>query len=100
MADEKELKPGQINIELNEEIAQGEYSNLAVITHSNAEFIVDFVSMMPGTPKARVKSRIILAPQHAKRLLKALNENVRKFESLHGEINGKRAFSNEFWSNG
>lgn len=87
MADEKELKPGQINIELNEEIAQGEYSNLAVITHSNAEFIVDFVSMMPGTPKARVKSRIILAPQHAKRLLKALNENVRKFESLHGEIN-------------
>ena len=86
MADEKELKSGQINIELNEEVAQGEYSNLAVITHSNAEFIVDFVSMMPGTPKARVKSRIILAPQHAKRLLKALNENVRKFESLHGEI--------------
>jgi hypothetical protein len=87
MADEREMKPGQINIELNEEIAQGEYSNLAVITHSNAEFIVDFISMMPGTPKARVKSRIILAPQHAKRLLKALNDNVRKFESQHGEIN-------------
>lgn len=86
MADEKEQKQGQINIELNEEVAQGEYSNLAVITHSNAEFIVDFISMMPGTPKARVKSRIILTPQHAKRLLKALNENVRKFESQHGEI--------------
>ncbi|HAW20801.1 MAG TPA: DUF3467 domain-containing protein [Flavobacteriales bacterium] len=87
MADEKEIKPGQINIELNEEVAQGEYSNLAVITHSNAEFIVDFVSMMPGTPKARVKSRIILAPQHAKRLLKALNENIQKFESQNGVIN-------------
>ena len=87
MAEEKEQKQGQINIELSEEVAQGEYSNLAVITHSNAEFIVDFISMMPGTPKARVKSRIILTPQHAKRLLKALNENVRKFESQHGEIN-------------
>lgn len=86
MADEREEKPGQINIELGEDVAQGEYANLAVITHSHAEFIVDFISMMPGTPKARVKSRIILAPQHAKRLLKALNENVRKFESQHGEI--------------
>ena len=79
-------KDGQINIELSEELAQGEYSNLAIITHSTAEFIVDFVSMMPGAPKAKVKSRIILTPQHAKRLLKALNENVRKFESQHGEI--------------
>jgi hypothetical protein len=86
MADENEQKHGQINIELNEEVAQGEYSNLAVITHSNAEFIVDFISMMPGAPKARVKSRIILTPQHAKRLLKALNDNVGKFESQHGEI--------------
>lgn len=86
MADENEQKQGQINIELNEEVAQGEYSNLAVITHSNAEFIVDFISMMPGAPKARVKSRIILTPQHAKRLLKALNDNVRKFEAQHGEI--------------
>ena len=71
---------------MNEEVAQGEYSNLAVITHSNAEFIVDFVSMMPGTQKVPGKSTNIVAPQHAKRLLKALNENVRKFESLHGEI--------------
>jgi len=86
MADDKEPKQGQINIELSEEIAQGEYSNLAVITHSSAEFIVDFVSMMPGTPKALVKSRIILTPQHAKRLMKALGENVKKFESQHGPI--------------
>lgn len=86
MSDEHDQKQGQINIELSEEIAHGEYSNLAIITHSNAEFIVDFISLMPGTPKARVKSRIILTPQHAKRLLKALNENVRKFESQHGEI--------------
>ena len=86
MAEEKDLKQGQINIELSEDVAQGEYSNLAIITHSTAEFIVDFVSMMPGAPKAKVKSRIILTPQHAKRLLKALNENVRKFESQHGEI--------------
>lgn len=86
MADEAEHKQGQISIELNEEIAQGEYSNLAVITHSNAEFIVDFISMMPGAPKAKVKSRIILTPQHAKRLTKALNDNIRKFESQHGEI--------------
>lgn len=86
MSDERDQKQGQINIELSEEVSQGEYSNLAIITHSTAEFIVDFVSMMPGTPKAKVKSRIILTPQHAKRLLKALNENVRKFESQHGEI--------------
>ena len=86
MADDQQPKEGQLNIELSEEIAQGEYSNLAVITHSNAEFIVDFVSMMPGAPKAKVKSRIILTPQHAKRLLRALNDNVRKFESQHGEI--------------
>lgn len=85
MADDS-AKAGQINIELSEDIAQGEYSNLAIITHSNAEFIIDFISMMPGTPKARVKSRIILTPQHAKRLLKALNDNVRKFEGQHGEI--------------
>ena len=86
MADEKEPKQGQISIELSEEVAQGEYSNLAVITHSNAEFIVDFISMMPGTPKARVKSRIILTPQHAKRLQKALGDNIRKFEAQNGTI--------------
>jgi len=76
----------QINIELSDEIAQGIYSNLAIITHSNSEFIVDFIKMMPGIPKAKVKSRIILTPQHAKRLLKALNENVSKYEAIHGHI--------------
>lgn len=79
-------KKNQINIELTEEVAGGTYANLAIITHSNSEFIVDFVRIMPGMPKAKVKSRIILTPQHAKRLLKALNDNVMKFEALHGQI--------------
>jgi len=76
----------QINIEISDEVGEGIYSNLAVITHSPAEFIIDFVKMMPGVPKAKVKSRIILTPQHAKRLYKALKENVAKYESMHGEI--------------
>ncbi len=76
----------QINIELTEEIAEGIYSNLAIITHSNQEFILDFIKMMPGIPKAKVKARIVLTPQHAKRFMKALNENIRKFESQNGEI--------------
>ncbi len=80
-------KPNQeMNIELSEEIAEGVYSNLAIITHSHSEFVVDFVRMMPGVPKAKVKSRIILTPQHAKRLMRALIDNVKKFESMHGEI--------------
>lgn len=79
-------KKGQINIELGEDEAQGVYSNLAVITHSQAEFVVDFIRVMPGVPKAKVKSRIILTPQHAKRLMKALADNVNKFESQHGPI--------------
>jgi len=78
--------PNQINIELSEEMAEGIYCNLAIISHSNSEFIVDFIKMMPGTPKARVKSRILLSPQHAKKLMRALNENVKKFEALHGAI--------------
>ena len=83
--DEKKDK-NQINIELNEEIGQGLYSNLAVITHSSSEFVVDFVRVMPGLPKAQVKSRIILTPEHAKRLLMALQDNISKFESVHGTI--------------
>ena len=78
--------PNQINIELSEEVAQGTYSNLAVITHSSSEFIVDFVRVMPGVPKANVASRIILTPEHAKRLMLALKDNINKFESLHGQI--------------
>lgn len=79
-------KQGQINIEIDEKVAEGTYSNLAIINHSVSEFVVDFVSIMPGTPKSKVKSRIILTPQHAKRLLKALGENVKRFENAHGEI--------------
>ena len=78
--------PNQINIELPDDVADGIYSNLAIITHSPSEFVVDFIKMMPGIPKAKVKSRIILTPQHAKRLYKALKENIAKYESMHGEI--------------
>lgn len=85
MSDQKQ-QPGQINIELDEKTAEGTYSNLAIINHSASEFVVDFVSIMPGTPKAKVKSRIVLTPQHAKRLLKALGENIHRFESTHGQI--------------
>lgn len=92
MAENKELKDGQVNIELSEELAEGIYSNLAVITHSNSEFVVDFVRIMPGVPRAKVKSRIILTPQHAKRLLKALQENVNRYEMQHGEIDDVAAF--------
>lgn len=77
---------GQMNIELSEDVAEGTYSNLAIINHSVSEFIVDFISIMPGVPKAHVKSRIILTPQHAKRLTQALADNVKKFEQAHGEI--------------
>jgi hypothetical protein len=77
---------GKINIELKEDVAQGTYSNLAIITHSSSEFVVDFVRIMPGMPKANVQSRVILTPEHAKRLLLALKDNIEKFESLHGPI--------------
>ena len=83
---ENQNQEGQLNIELDQEIAEGTYSNLAIINHSMSEFIVDFINIMPGVPKAKVKSRIILTPQHAKRLVKALSDNVRKFEQAHGEI--------------
>jgi hypothetical protein len=76
----------QINIELSEEIAEGTYSNLAIITHSNSEFVVDFIRVMPGVPKAKVKSRIVLTPEHAKRLFLALGDNIRKYEELNGTI--------------
>ncbi|GDX42436.1 MAG: DUF3467 domain-containing protein [Bacteroidetes bacterium] len=81
-----ESAPNQLNIEISEEIAEGQYANLAIITHSHAEFVVDFVNVMPGTPKSRVKSRIILTPQHAKRLMHAITENIQKYESINGAI--------------
>lgn len=77
----------QINIELNEEVASGIYSNLAIITHSNAEFVCDFVQLLPGLPKAQVKSRIIMTPVNAKRLMRALIENIQKYEQNIGVIN-------------
>lgn len=87
MADQNEApKPGQINIELDEKVAEGIYSNLAIINHSVSEFVIDYVNIMPGVPKSKVKSRIILTPQHAKRLLKALGDNISRFENAHGEI--------------
>lgn len=79
-------KENGLNLELDENLAQGTYSNLALINHSVSEFVVDFINVMPGLPKAKVKSRIILTPQHAKRFSKALNENISKFERLNGEI--------------
>jgi len=89
MADEQHKKKGQLNVDLKEEIAQGVYSNLAAITHSSAEFVLDFIRMMPGMPKAEVKSRIILTPEHAKRFMRALQDNIEKYEQLHGQINTK-----------
>lgn len=86
MSDNNQPQPGQINIELDEKIAEGIYSNLAIINHSPSEFVLDFVTIMPGVPKSKVKSRIILTPQHAKRLFKAIGENIHRFEQTHGEI--------------
>ncbi|MET0463313.1 MAG: DUF3467 domain-containing protein [Chitinophagaceae bacterium] len=76
----------QLNIEISEEVAEGTYANLAIITHSHAEFVLDFVNVMPGTPKSKVKSRIILTPQHAKRFMKAITENISKYEAANGTI--------------
>lgn len=82
-----EDKKQQLDIELNHEIAQGTYANLAIISHSSSEFILDFVRIMPGVPKAEVKSRVILTPEHAKRLMLALQDNIRKYEQMYGKIN-------------
>ena len=84
--DEDKKAPNRINIELDEEVAEGVYANLAMIAHSNSEFIVDFIRLMPGVPKAKVKSRIILSPSHAKRLMGALKNNIERYESEFGEI--------------
>jgi hypothetical protein len=86
MAKEAMGQSPAINIEISEEVAEGIYSNLAIISHSNAEFVVDFIRLMPNVPKAKVKARIVLTPQHAKRLLYALRENVQKFEMQFGKI--------------
>ncbi|AMR34501.1 hypothetical protein A0256_10080 [Mucilaginibacter sp. PAMC 26640] len=82
----EEQNENQLNIELSEEVAEGVYANLAIITHSSSEFVLDFIRVMPGVPKAKVKSRIILTPEHAKRLLTALEDNLEKFEAANGRI--------------
>jgi hypothetical protein len=82
----QDQQQNQINIEISEEVAEGSYANLAIITHSHAEFVIDFVNVMPGTPKSKVKSRIIFTPQHAKRFMKALIENVNRYEAANGAI--------------
>ena len=79
-------KQGQINIELGEKEAEGNYSNLAIISHSGAEFIIDFTRILPGVPKAKVHSRIIMTPQHSKMFLNAMKDNIERFEAQYGEI--------------
>ncbi len=83
---EKKKNPNQINIELTEDVAEGVYANLAMVAHSNSEFVIDFIRLMPGVPKAKVKSRIVITPEHAKRLLAALNDNIQKYEDAFGPI--------------
>lgn len=86
MNQNKNNQENQIEIELTEDVAQGTYSNLAVISHSSSEFVLDFIRVVPGVPKAKVKSRIILTPDHAKRLLSALQDNIEKFEKMNGTV--------------
>src|ERR1700761_887062 len=86
MADQQLPQEQQLNIELTEEMADGTYANLAIITHSFAEFVMDYVNVMPNMPKAKVKARVVMTPQHAKRLMKALIENVKRFETQYGVI--------------
>ncbi|TDQ07428.1 DUF3467 domain-containing protein [Pedobacter metabolipauper] len=83
---EEQNQDNQLNIELSEEVAEGIFSNLAIITHSNTEFVLDFIRVMPGVPKARVKSRIILTPEHTKRLVTAMLDNLEKYEAINGRI--------------
>ncbi len=84
---EDQKKQGkELNIDLSEDMAQGVFSNLALINHSPTEFVVDFIQIMPGIPKPKVRSRVILTPQHMKKLLRAMNDNVAKFEQQFGEI--------------
>ncbi len=86
MSADKKGKKKQLNIELTKEVAEGVYSNLVMISHSPEEFILDFIRVVPGVEKAQVKNRIIVTPQHAKRLLRALHENIERYERSHGDI--------------
>ena len=86
MNENEKNQSGQLQIELPQDVAQGEYANFAIITHSSSDFIIDFARVLPGVPKAQVKSRVILAPEHAKRLLGALQENIVRYEREFGQI--------------
>ena len=86
MNEKENQQQGQLQIELPQDVAQGEYANFAIITHSSSDFVVDFACVLPGVPKAQVKSRVILAPEHAKRLLGALQENIVRYEREFGPI--------------
>ncbi len=83
---DKNQKPNEISIELPEEIAEGIYANLSIISHSNSEFVLDFIRMVPNVPKAKVKSRVIMTPQQTKRLMIAIRENIKRYEAAHGII--------------
>jgi len=95
MADDNKAQQNQLNIDLPEDIAEGVYSNLAIIAHSNSEFVIDFVRIIPNAPKAKVKSRVILTPEHAKRLLSALADNISKYEKQFGPIDPNRGGGNK-----
>lgn len=86
MDNQDKNKPQQINIELPENLAEGTYANLVIVSHSQAEFVMDFTRILPGVPKAKVQSRILMTPLHAKKFAQALQDNIRKFESQNGEI--------------
>ena len=92
---DKSKKGNKVDIELDEKVSEGTFSNLALINHSGTEFIVDFIQLLPGMPKAKVKSRIILSPEHAKKLMHALHDNVKKYEKNFGEIKNSSVSSSE-----
>ena len=96
MSEQQPPEQQQLNIELSEEMADGEYANLAIITHSFAEFVIDFVNVMPNVPKAKVKSRIVMTPQHAKRLMRAMVDNVKRFEAQYGQIKDQETINLPF----
>ncbi|MEM7375065.1 MAG: DUF3467 domain-containing protein [Bacteroidota bacterium] len=86
MEEQKKTNPNQLNIELPGDLAKGVYSNLAVVSHSHSEFVLDFIQVIPGTPKAEVRARVIMTPQNTKRLMLAMKENLDKYERVHGEV--------------
>lgn len=88
-----EKQENQLQIDLPSDVAEGTYSNLAIISHSSSEFVLDFVRIMPGAPKAKVKSRVVLTPEHAKRLLMALQDNIARYEQQFGKVRTDHAAS-------